>query len=130
MKKVLVFILILFTALIANCILSMNDDYNKNVEGGSALYIVSGVLIDSAGKGIAGITVQLIGESTVSDITDSSGEYTFENVTNGSYVVTPPNEYRPMPINVEGDDVFVGAVKSGGHGGNENGVYSCSLCHG
>lgn len=134
MKRYFAFMLLIIT-LVTGCIFSMNDHYNKGVSNngsqtGSGDYTVSGVIIDNSGKGISEITVALIGESTLSTMTNESGEYTFENVTNGSFIVTPPqNKYAPMPISVENKDVFVGTIKSGGHGSNKNGDYSCAVCH-
>jgi len=134
MKKSFAF-MIFIIVLAVGCIFSMNDDYTKGVnnnggQGGSGDYSVSGVIVDISGNGISGINVELIGESTLSTLTDDTGRYNFQNVANGSFIVAPPQDkYAPMPISVENKDVLVGTIRSGGHGANKNGDYSCALCH-
>ncbi len=112
----------------------MNDDYDKMFTQsggeGDGEFTVSGVIIDISGEGVSGVDVELVGTLIESTTTDQAGAYKFENVASGSYVVRPPTgKYAPMQITITDQDHFVGKVRSGGHGGNKNGDYSCSLCH-
>ncbi|MBN1292243.1 MAG: carboxypeptidase regulatory-like domain-containing protein [Candidatus Latescibacteria bacterium] len=134
MKCFYIIMLVVILSVVSGCIFSMNDDYRKTFtrdgEQGSGEYTVSGVIIDSSGKGVSGVKIELVGTLTVSTVTDANGEYVFEKVASGSYVVRPPSsKYAPMPITVTDGDHFVGKVKNNGHGGNKNGDYSCSQCH-
>ena len=119
--------------LVGGCIFSMNDDYGKviidNGNTGTGEYTISGVLLSKSNAAAAGIAVTLNGGVPLSTVTNNSGEYSFTKVASGSYIVSPETGgYAPMPIAVSGDR-FVGTVRSGGHGGNKNGDYSCSQCH-
>ncbi|MCX6013446.1 MAG: carboxypeptidase regulatory-like domain-containing protein [Chloroflexi bacterium] len=49
-------------------------------------YIISGEI---SGAVQQGVTITLSGDSTTTTITDSTGKYSFSNLENGSYVVTP-----------------------------------------
>jgi hypothetical protein len=135
MNKYFVSLIILVMVFVGSCIFSYNNDYEKTISGnggntGTGEYTVSGVLIDKLSKPVSGITVNLVGDTTLNSVTNSKGEYLFENVPNGSYIVsTESGGYTPMPITVSGGDKFVGTVKNGGHGGNKNQDYSCSQCH-
>lgn len=134
MRSIPVFLLLVIVSMVAGCIFSINDDYDKsfstNGNPGGGEFTISGVIIDSSGKGVPGLQIDLTGGGSVSTTTDGSGAYSFDNVAAGSYVVGPPaNSYAPMAITVTDTDVFVGTVRRGGHGGNENGDYSCTNCH-
>jgi len=60
---------------------------------GSDQLFLSGLVIDSRGAGIPGVTVNLSGTQTASVVTDASGFYTFNNLTPGGlYTITPTRE--------------------------------------
>jgi YVTN family beta-propeller protein len=51
---------------------------------------ISGRVVDAAGNGVAGVTVNLSGKQTAAAVTDSAGKYTFNYIsTTGSHIVTP-----------------------------------------
>jgi len=135
MVNYIVLVLLVILSMAAGCVFDINDDYdrtfaNDNSQGEGGKYVVSGVIVDITGKGVSGISVELTGSNAGIATTDANGAYQFNNVPSGSYVVTPPiSKYASMPITVADGDVFVGTVRSGGHGGNKNGDYSCSQCH-
>ncbi len=54
----------------------------------SATYTISGT-ITSGGSGVSSVTVNLSGAASKSTTTDSSGNYSFTGLANGSYRVTP-----------------------------------------
>lgn len=51
-------------------------------------YSISGT-ITSGGSGLSGVTVSLTGASSATATTDASGNYSFTNLANGAYTVTP-----------------------------------------
>jgi hypothetical protein len=51
-------------------------------------YSISGSITHN-GSGLAGVTVSLSGMATAQTMTDGSGYYIFNNLQNGSYIVTP-----------------------------------------
>ena len=51
-------------------------------------YSVSGT-VACAGTGVSGVTVNLTGAATKTTSTDSSGNYSFSGLSNGSYTITP-----------------------------------------
>jgi YD repeat-containing protein len=51
-------------------------------------YSISG-RVTSKNKGLAGVTMTLIGAASATVMTDTSGNYTFTEVASGSYTVTP-----------------------------------------
>jgi hypothetical protein len=53
-----------------------------------AIYSISGTITIN-GSALAGATVTLSGAGTGTAMTDSSGNYTFPNLSNGSYIITP-----------------------------------------
>jgi len=53
------------------------------------VWVVSGYIVDSVDAGIEGVTVTLSGDESGSTTTDANGFYTFSNIPNGSYTVTP-----------------------------------------
>ena len=66
-------------------------------------YSISGTVTTSTGAAINGVTVTLSGTGTGSTTTDASGNYTFSNVVDGSYAVTPTRTnytFAPANINV------------------------------
>ena len=51
---------------------------------------ITGKVIDTAGKGIPNVEVEITGESFDDDVdTDPSGNYSFENLLDGTYTLTP-----------------------------------------
>ncbi|MCK4666085.1 SBBP repeat-containing protein [Candidatus Dependentiae bacterium] len=66
-----------------------------------ALYNLNGTITDGANP-ISNITVNLTGDFTASIITDSNGNYSFNDLTAGlNYVITPTNLYwKFMPMNM------------------------------
>lgn len=54
----------------------------------SPVYTISGTVTVS-GSGIQGVTMTLTGTNTATAITDAGGRYTFSNLVNGSYTITP-----------------------------------------
>ena len=67
--------------------------------GSSSSYNISGQ-VTLNGTGLAGVTVTLTGTGPGSATTDSSGNYSFSNVANGSYTVTPSKTgYTFSPTN-------------------------------
>jgi hypothetical protein len=56
--------------------------------GGGATYSISGT-VTSGGGPLAGVTMTLSGAATGTTTTDSNGNYTFSNLANGNYTVTP-----------------------------------------
>lgn len=129
MYKVVILMFVVVLSVIAGCIFSMNDTYDKEVGSSGSVYSISGKFIDRNGTPIVGLRVQLKGEATETATTDSNGDYMFENVSPGSYTITPGDRgYSSKNIVVTNKDVTVSTNKDG-HGGNLNGDYSCSGCH-
>lgn len=56
--------------------------FNSGTDSGT----ISGLVVDKTGAGIAGVKVTI---GNVSSMTDSSGKYSVENVSYGTYTVTP-----------------------------------------
>jgi plastocyanin len=52
-------------------------------------YSISGQTALDNGSGLSGVTVALTGASSDNVITDTSGNYTFTGLDNGSYIITP-----------------------------------------
>jgi len=50
---------------------------------------ISGQVTLDNGSGLPGVTMALTGASSENAITDDSGNYTFDNLANGSYTITP-----------------------------------------
>ena len=88
----------------------------------TAKYSLSGAVRTSTGTAISSVTMSLTGTSTGSTPTDSIGNYSFANLINGSYTVTPTKTgctfsptSRPVTIsgaNVTGQD-FTGTCVTG-----------------
>ncbi len=76
---------------------SSSSDSDKT----TATYSISGQIIDSS-IGLAGVTVSLSGGGTDQTTTDASGNYSFNEVANGNYTITPSkNGYTfSAPISV------------------------------
>ncbi|MDO8445551.1 MAG: carboxypeptidase-like regulatory domain-containing protein [Deltaproteobacteria bacterium] len=96
---------------------STSDDNNT----GGSTYSISGNVADSSNAAISGVTVALTGTSSGSTTTDSSGNYTFSGLADGSYTVTPSmTDYTFDPsstaVTVSGANVtgqnFVGSTTS------------------
>ena len=106
-------------SLVAGCILSMNDDYDKGA-GGGGVYNITGKFIKPNGNVVADLTVALSGEIKATTVTNGNGEYIFEDVPAWSYTVTPVTTVHTHSgaITVTNSDVSFG-TNSGG----------CSGCH-
>ncbi|MCL5024018.1 MAG: carboxypeptidase regulatory-like domain-containing protein [Nitrospirae bacterium] len=57
--------------------------------GGGETYSISGSVTVSGGGALAGVTMTLSGAASGTTTSDSSGNYTFNGLPNGSYTVTP-----------------------------------------
>ena len=67
-------------------------------------YGLSGAARTSGSVAISGVTMSLSGKSTGSTATDGSGNYSFANLLNGSYTITPSKStctFSPPNIAVE-----------------------------
>ena len=76
--------MLLAIVVLAGC---SNDD-NPIVVPVAVSYSISGQ-VASTGSGLSGVTMALTGASSATAITDTSGNYTFTGLDNGSYTVTP-----------------------------------------
>jgi hypothetical protein len=64
----------------------------------AAIYSISGKVLKN-GSGLSDIAINLTGDSSSSITTDSSGNYSFGSLINGSYTITPSdNNYIFSPI--------------------------------
>jgi len=73
------------------CGKSYNPAYVWPVRGGQvdvSQYSISGN-VTLSGSGLTGVTITLSGDSADSTTTDSSGNYSFTGLSNGTYTVTP-----------------------------------------
>jgi hypothetical protein len=62
-------------------------------------YSISG-RVTSKNKGLAGVTMTLSGAASATVMTDTSGNYTFTELANGGYTVTPSKTgYTFTPTN-------------------------------
>ena len=71
------------------------------------VWVVSGYIVDEFDAGIEGVTVALTGDKSDSTTTDAHGFYSFSNIVNGSYTVTPTKsglEFTPDHEDVVVDD--------------------------
>lgn len=67
--------------------LELNLGYG--VDAVAQQYDIGGTILDGDGAPLPGVTVDLTGDATDSDITDGNGEYSFEDLWDGDYTVTP-----------------------------------------
>ena len=97
-----------------------NDDSISSIISSS--YTLSGQ-ITFAGSALSGVTVTLSGGASSSTTTDSSGNYSFTGLSNGSYTVTSsrtPYIFTPATVAIAGSDAtraFVATVVPGVSGG-------------
>ncbi len=94
-----------------------------------AAYTISGT-VSSSGAGLQGVVVTLRSGGTTTFTTDASGKFTFPNVTNGTYSITPARPgytFSPLTLtaqvngaNVENQDFIV----------SENASLACTSLHG
>lgn len=130
MYKVFFVMLFMLSVFLSGCIFSYND-YPKDAGGGGngATYSITGKFIGKNGNAIAGLKVQLTGDSKATALTDSVGGYVFSNLASGSYTVTPGDRGHSSSSVLIGNSNFVVPTNKDGHGGNVNGDYTCSGCH-
>ena len=67
---------------------SGGDDSNPG-PGGESTYNLSGAITKSDGSALQGVTLTLSGANSGTATTNASGNYSFTDLVNGSYVVTP-----------------------------------------
>ncbi|MEK6747831.1 MAG: carboxypeptidase regulatory-like domain-containing protein [Pseudomonadota bacterium] len=67
----------------------------------TATYTITGQITSGTGTAVSGATVSLSGTATASTTADASGNYSFTNLVNGSYTVTPAlTGYTFAPTNI------------------------------
>ncbi len=109
----------------------LNTDNGSNGDGNTAF---SGKVVDYYGDGIQGVRVSLNGSAAE---TDSTGEYNFKDMQNGSYNLIMSKEgytFLPESRDITADSAnvsvkdFIGLTGTfaGGHNG-DNGY--CAQCH-
>ena len=119
----------MLSLILAGCIFDYND-YPKKTSDGGATYSITGKFINSNGNAIAGLKVQLTGDSQANTVTDNTGVYVFSNLSSGSYTVKPGDKgHGPKSVLIGNSNVTI-PTNDDGHGGNINGDYTCSGCHG
>jgi hypothetical protein len=89
---------------------------------GSGNYSISGKVAEASGVGIAGVSMALTGSSSATATTDTTGNYSFTGLVNGTYTLTPSKAgYTCSPaskaITVNNSDItgqdFVGSDAGG-----------------
>ncbi|MDH4275722.1 MAG: carboxypeptidase regulatory-like domain-containing protein, partial [Gammaproteobacteria bacterium] len=86
---------------------------NTNFSGTQTVvltYTISGKITTGTNTALSGATVALSGAATASATSDANGDYSFTNLANGSYTVTPTKSgytFAPtnLPVTVSGVDV-------------------------
>lgn len=75
----------------------MDQDFSASL---AAIYSISGT-VTSGGSGLSDVTMTLSGTSSGTTMTNSSGNYAFNDLTNGDYTVTPSKTgYQFTPANI------------------------------
>jgi hypothetical protein len=74
------------------------------------IFKISGRITNQLGLPVSGVTVNLTGAISQTTVTDSSGIYSFNNLTNGNYIIEPIRlgfNYTPAQISVtiDGSDL-------------------------
>ena len=81
---------------------NVSDSVTYIVKPATTTYTISGT-ITSNGSGLQGVTVMLTGAGNSGATTDVNGNYSFSNVANGSYTVTPSltgSSFNPVSASV------------------------------
>ena len=99
---------------------SVNDTIGTSSSTSGTGYTIYGIIFDSAGNGIPDVSISLSGLNRMA-VSDENGNYYFENVPNGVYVLTPELAgYFFLPgsgrISIENDNMnvnFLGSKVSG-----------------
>ncbi|MHB9030416.1 MAG: carboxypeptidase-like regulatory domain-containing protein [Candidatus Latescibacterota bacterium] len=111
------------------------DAVTVPLDGGAASGSITGKIIDKAGKGVEGVTITIGG---VSVLTNTSGQFTAENIAAGSYTLTPAKtglyflpQNRSVTLEKSQATVkdFISSTTSfgsTGHGGEKG---YCAQCH-
>jgi len=73
---------------ISDIILAAGDDSIANDFDEQIPASISGTVVDELGNPIAGVTVTLSGDATMTAVTDADGNYTFTGLAAGTYTVT------------------------------------------
>jgi len=89
MKKLFIFA---FVAILALAFFNACEDDESPTEATST-YTIGGALSDGTNAALEGITVELTGDATATDVTDANGEYEFADLKTGDYVVTPTSDF-------------------------------------
>ena len=130
MKKLLALMLLLVICISFGCLTS--DSGNDADNSSDTTYTITGTAKDNSGNGIAGVSVNLTGyDKNLNVTTGADGSFSFSNIGNGSYTVTPSkNSYTFTPSNrqvtVENADMTVDPFTGAAAGGNDAGEYSIS----
>jgi alkaline phosphatase len=88
------FLTLLLTAVLVTCGGGSSDENASSSISGSVF---------SVGSGLGGVTVTLSGSPSVNTVTDSSGNYAFGSISDGSYLITPSLDgytFSPPSTNV------------------------------
>jgi len=127
MKKVLIPLLVILVPLAFNCSSTTgSDDENDKTSG----YTVTGKVVDASGAGIINVTVSLASESLQKQATtNAQGNYTFENISNGTYSVAPVKGgyiFSPLlrNVTVNGTNLTVANFTSSTDGGTGEATFN------
>lgn len=72
-----------------------------NTDTNNSNFVISGKVTTSSGSGIIGVSLELIGASSASTTSDSSGQFSFTGLINGTYTLTPSKSgYAFTPVNI------------------------------
>lgn len=85
------------------------DGANVTPGNMTQVWVIDGVINDSSGAGLVGVTVALSGDGTGTTTTAADGTYSFAGLTDGTYTLTPTllgSTFSPTSVNVtiSGDD--------------------------
>ena len=80
----------------ASCAVQLGVDFTATTSG--TTYSISGK-VTLSGSGLSGVTMTLSGSGSETTETDSSGDYTFSGLSNGTYTITPSKSgYTFTPV--------------------------------
>lgn len=126
MKKIFAILFVLIITIVIGCLTS--DSGKNDGEDTDTTHTVSGSITDHSGTGLSGVTVTLAGgSSNLTVTTDSTGYYSFQNISNGTYTVTPSKPefiFTPLSSQVVVEnankmvDNFTGTAETANDGGD------------